>query len=128
MNIDCIKEAGVATGCETILKEGNSFSNNYATVRGGAISYSSQGIIEEDDSSTYLRNSAGSHSDVIAAFGDVLLYDWDPEGAVNVTIEEVEVDRLQRAQETKLEVIKRETLSAMKRKYGFAHYLTVPSG
>ena len=76
INIDCERGQDENDKCQTTLADGNKFIDNYALVRGGAISYSSAGYAEGDGSSVYEGNTAGYHSDAISSYADDLNVTW----------------------------------------------------
>jgi len=82
INIDCERDQDENDKCDTTLAEQNRFIDNYALVRGGAISYSSYGYTEGDGTSTYQGNAAGYHSDEISSYADDLNVTWNDIGGL----------------------------------------------
>ena len=54
--------------CGVVLKNQNTFVDNYAEIQGGAISYRSSGFQDVDGSTVFINNTAGVHSDTVSSF------------------------------------------------------------
>ena len=119
------EESPLCDFCQVLLKDKNTFSDNYAEIQGGAISYRSAGFQDVDGSTIYINNTAGVHAGTIASFATSIRVMYGSSSPTDKEVAElVDIDQ----DANRLDPQGRRHIASLREQYGISNFLVMPSG